>query len=605
MLQKNKYLEEEKLKNFEKNVYEKYINVLVYIIFFIAILSLIPANIEDYDIFFHLKYGEMFLKNLTINIDHNIFSWTNSNPNWVYINWLSSIILYLFNLIYPLYGLFVFQTVIIVLVVTFFYKYLNNSKINIKVFLLILLLIFIVMGPSLARIKPESFSILFFTVTVYFYFKGKLSNKFYQKYFPIIILTWVNMHGGFLVGLIFINLVLSYDCIVSYDLKDKNKLNFFKKNIVILLLTNLMSLLNPKGYFYHKNIFLTFFDKTTSVQFKVIDGYNNLFSKLISSPVKEYILFYSTWTSTLLLISIVILLIKYFRQNKFETFFIFGLNIIFYLFSFLYMRNIFYYPVIWFFSFFYIYEKYKINFFHNLNKRSLNVILLLISFVLILKFMIFKSYGVWFGFGIKNLIPYNEIKVLNKIKCSKNIFNDYNIGSYLIYSSFPNHKVFIDSRFGPYKGVVYSDYLSVAAIDNENFTVKFFNKYKFDTAIIKLSEKKLINKFKYNKNWQLFYFDKQAVIYLKKDILEKNYEISKNLNLNSKKFENIKNPITLINIFNFIISYNIEYAKMIKDYYELNIPDYYFFKNKIITQMNDILEQNKVGTKKKGKNEEK
>ncbi|MDD5672474.1 MAG: hypothetical protein PHN49_12645, partial [Candidatus Omnitrophica bacterium] len=55
--------------------------LLVCVICYHTVLS------DDNDIWYHLKYGQLFFENRTWNIDQTQFSWTTFDPSWKYVNW--------------------------------------------------------------------------------------------------------------------------------------------------------------------------------------------------------------------------------------------------------------------------------------------------------------------------------------------------------------------------------------------------------------------------------------------------------------------------------------------------------------------------------------
>ena len=94
------------------------------LIIFTAIIY--KTRADDFDIWFHLKYGEYFVNNLTWIIDPSIFSWTQSDKNWKYVTWIGSSILYLFYKLAKFPGLVALQWSIFLSIVGLYYAYIRK-----------------------------------------------------------------------------------------------------------------------------------------------------------------------------------------------------------------------------------------------------------------------------------------------------------------------------------------------------------------------------------------------------------------------------------------------------------------------------------------------
>src|SRR4030042_6347237 len=152
-------------------------------------------DIGDYDIWFHLKYGEHYVKNLTWDIDHSVFSWTPTDTNWKYVTWIGSSILYIAYQIASVPGLYIIQWIIFFSTFGIYYYYTKSTGDGFDINNITgLMLVAAALAPTLCIIKPELFTFLFFTISVfiYFYSKSTLKNLFFL--YPLLFLIWVNTH---------------------------------------------------------------------------------------------------------------------------------------------------------------------------------------------------------------------------------------------------------------------------------------------------------------------------------------------------------------------------------------------------------------------------
>lgn len=126
----------------------------------------------------------------------------------------------------------------------------------------------------------------------------------------------------------------------------------------------------------------------------------------------------------------------------------------------------------------------------------------ILSFVFVVVFSI-NSYKLF----PKNYSFYLEKKDIDYIKHldSKKLFNNYNYGGDLIYNDIP---VFVDGRADLYSKDVFEDYLSIANIDGDYYSIMC--KYNFDYYLVERNS---------NIDFYLRYSgDKYNLLYANKDV---------------------------------------------------------------------------------------
>ncbi|MCI0468642.1 MAG: hypothetical protein L0Y62_01075, partial [Nitrospirae bacterium] len=225
----------------------------VIIAVFLALLAVIfiryAEPLRDPDLWWHIELGEYMVKNLTLKPDHSIYSWTIADPNWIYNAWLSEVILYgsyaiggvamLHALNYILLGC-------ILVIFLHFNRILKEplSQINI----LSMLLIFTALHLNATLLKPETFSYLLTALTVYIYFYSIVRQKDLFWLFPVVMLIWVNTHGGFIFGLVFISTAFAGE-VINYLIK---RSDFSKERLWHFFMSVLLSfavlVITPYGY---------------------------------------------------------------------------------------------------------------------------------------------------------------------------------------------------------------------------------------------------------------------------------------------------------------------------------------------------------------------
>ena len=92
---------------------KKTVRWISFFLLIITVLAYYPNHGGDYDIWWHLKYGEHYVDNVTWNIDHTDYSWTPADGEWKYVTWIGSSFLFLIYRAAAFPGLHVLQLVIL------------------------------------------------------------------------------------------------------------------------------------------------------------------------------------------------------------------------------------------------------------------------------------------------------------------------------------------------------------------------------------------------------------------------------------------------------------------------------------------------------------
>ena len=145
----------------------------------------------------------------------SVFSWTPIDPTWIYNTCLGSIAVYLFYNFMGGFGLWLFQWLIFLGVFLSFYLFLRLLRLRLDVTgVTLIAAIGIACSIACRFYKPELFSTLLFSETVFIFFCVKITRRKFLFYlYPLIFALWVNLHGAFVVGLIFLALAFAGELI--------------------------------------------------------------------------------------------------------------------------------------------------------------------------------------------------------------------------------------------------------------------------------------------------------------------------------------------------------------------------------------------------------
>jgi len=479
------------------------------IFFLCAFLRLtLPGDswlLSDADTGYHIRAGEYILTNFTVP-KRDIFSFISPPLPWIAHEWLSEVIMALVHRFSGLTGIVIFFSFLIGLTYFLLFRFAHSLDCNFLITALIALLATVSSSIHwLAR--PHIFSLL---LTVVWYwildnYQYKAKDSLYLL--PFLMLLWVNLHGGFIIGFLLLGIYFAGN-VASLMFAGEHESRIAKirceKIAFFTLLSLLASLINPRGY-----LLLLF-------PFSLVS------SKFITDTVVEHLSpnFHQPLPyKYLLLLTIGIFSASRKRLNASE----FVLVLLFTYMSLYSSRHIPLFAII----ITPILLRHLQSMFPKLDNRlarfflvrSKNLELInasakghlwpLISVVGICA-LAFNS-KIEFKFD-ESRMPVAAVEFLKKEKLSGNIFNDDEFGDYLIYAAWPEYKVFIDGREDVYGEIWVRQYLRVANIqpgwnkvlDKNDIT------WVFSSAGSPLSTILLENQ-----EWGLIYADHVSHIYAK------------------------------------------------------------------------------------------
>ena len=585
------------LKERLQNISNKKSTLLIsFIILVLAILFYYPSRTEDYDIWYHLKFGEHFVKNLTFKLDHSIFSWTPADPNWRYGIWLGSSILYIAYKLFSAPGLYIVQWLIFLSIVFLYFRFMKAIGDSFHMnHILTLMIVFIALNLTAIYIKPELFTTLFFTVAVFIYFYTKFTSRNLFFIYPILLFIWVNTHPGYLIGLIFISIVFVSEAFNYFILK-KNQLpgRLLKHLFVSVIISYIAVIFNPYGIDYHIGIMKSYFteqymDYATRV-YAWIDIWRYLFPKNEFS----FRFFNTGWALIIMVSSFFVLSIYLYVKKKFFDITLLLLNGVFFYLGMKNARVTLFLPLIWMFSMLYILKKTGIL---EIKKKIAPVALVFFLSIAVYTTdltIINLEDRSWFGSNLVKYAPVKEVEFVKKYKLPGPIFNDYLIGGYLIWAMYPDYKVFIDPRYGPHWKEVGPDYFELLKNMNAENLKKFTAKYPFKIALLHMRERNLIFLFLSLPDWRLLYFDKTAVVIIHKSVIPTLSQETLSTDMSTQRFRDVTNPYILDNLFNFYLQIGPVYAREIMEIFKQNVSVFFGYKEIKLQEMQNLINQREL-----------
>lgn len=212
-------------------------------IFYLSLFSLIymvtfSENLPDYDLWARLAVGSIFFHTGEV-LKHDIFSYLPTKVIWVDHEWGSGVVFYFLTRYFGEWGIFALKAFIIFAI---FLLIIRISKLQTShtpgIFYFIFLCFALLPGIA-SLIRCQIFTYLFFTLWLYLLERIRRGDNKLIWIFPVSMLLWANLHGGFLAG---IGLIIIYA--IGELLNKQKTIKYFGMLVLVIPVT----LINPYGF---------------------------------------------------------------------------------------------------------------------------------------------------------------------------------------------------------------------------------------------------------------------------------------------------------------------------------------------------------------------
>jgi hypothetical protein len=559
-----------------------------------ALIISTPMVAADYDMWWHIKYGEIFVLNQTWFIDHSQFSWVPASADWPYVTWIGSSLIYGLFKIVSLQGMYILPLVGLLTVGALYFLHLKRQKVPVDE--LAIATFFFTMIVSFSQlVRPTIFSNIFFALCLLIYFSSRYSpsSKTYYRFLPFIFLLWVNTHGSFLMGLAFLTLACCLDAASNFLSKQHSNAEDRSKTrslAIALLFSYGVLIINPYGFRYLFAIVdHLLFASHLEGQSGLITEYMSLWSRL--DPTKITLRpMQAGYTSIAMMASLLLFSAYSYSKTKVIPVTILGLNILFFLSGMAVSRALVFFCLVWLFSFAQlislskdIIPRRKVN----VSAAALTILFSLNAFYLMFSYSPMLS---WFGPALYAEYPIKEVEFLLEHKLPAPLLNDYLSGGYLIWAAYPKYKVFIDSRGGPYLGSTYMDSFAIEKAKTPDDLRPLLNKYPAKTIFMNWGQMNVIDALLRMPEWKLVYFDKAAAIFVHESESALIRNLLTSTDMGPGRFSMVENPDKLISLFHMYSNLKSPAAMAkIEEIYARNVRSTYLMKRNDIKSMESII----------------
>ena len=181
---------------------------MAFLIVFIACFSGSGSFLlSDGDTGYHIRAGEIILKDLAVP-RHDPFSFITPTLPWTAHEWLSEVVMAIVHNALGLPGIVFLFALLLSTTYLLLFRWIRSSKRNILVDLMILVLV--LLSSRIHWIaRPHVFSLLLIVLLYQILILHQEDRGNYLYMIPPLMLLWVNLHGGFIVGFLFMGIFLS------------------------------------------------------------------------------------------------------------------------------------------------------------------------------------------------------------------------------------------------------------------------------------------------------------------------------------------------------------------------------------------------------------
>jgi hypothetical protein len=482
-------------------------NMIFVGLLFVLIFNSGQGLLGDGDTGYHIRTGEVILQTWRVP-NHDTYSLHVPALKWTAHEWMAEIIMAAIYKIAGLTGIVVFFAFLLAATHWLLYYTLRKKSQDILLCTFIAVLA-TATSSSHWLARPHAFSLLL-TVTWYHLLdRFQYKNERTLLYLPLVMLPWVNLHGGYFFGLILLAIYLAGNvvCSISGRPEQLQRHRSKVKSLVLVLIATLgICTINPSGF-----EILWFPIRVTSDHFMV-----DRVAEYLSPNFHDFLPF-----KFMLLAAIGIIALSRAPLNLIEVVL---LTLVTYM-ALYSVRHVSLFAIVvapmLLKTGASIIDTLPQSFSQLYRDRNRNLTAVDIK----LQGYLWPTVGALFVLGLVGTgairyqfddkrFPVAAVEFLKKEIVSGNMFNNDEFGDYIIFSAWPTYRVFMDGRSDMYGEKLGSPYLKIANVQpgwkdilsKYNISWIIFDTYSALTAALRDQ-----------KDWQPIYSDQVATIFVKKD----------------------------------------------------------------------------------------
>jgi hypothetical protein len=481
-------------------------NIVFVSLLFVLGLTAAEGLLGDGDTGYHIRTGEIILKTWQVpTLDP--YSLHYPPLKWTAHEWLSEVIMAACFKVFGLTGVVLFFAFLLALTHWFLYQSLRQRSND--VFLCLIVTLIATVSSSIHWLaRPHVFSLLFVVIWCHLLDQFQRKNETRLTCLPFLMLLWVNLHGGFFMGLILLAIYLGgnvFYALTSRGVKAQEHIRKIRTLSLVLGAALVACLMNPYGI-----EILWFPIRITSDRF-IVDRVIEFLSPNFHEPLPfKYMLLATIGSLALsrsaldLIETTLVLLLSYMALYSARHVSLFAIIV-----APILLKNLEG-----------ILNQVEARFLRAYRKRTENLRSVdssvrgyfwpVAGMSLIL--CLWVAGAMDYRFSDKKF-PVAAVEFLKKERITGNMFNNDEFGDYMIFAAWPTYRVFMDGRSDMYGEKFGSAYLRAAnAMPGWKDVFEGYN----ITWVLFDTESPLSAALQEQRDWQAIYSDRVATIFLKK-----------------------------------------------------------------------------------------
>lgn len=492
-------------------IYSRTIKALIITVLLISLVIVMSAPLWDIDIWWHLSQGKLIFQQKGF-IDADPFSLNGesaSGTREILLNgyWISDVILYLIFSVFDGYGLILIRILLYIIILVIIYCLCTFMKVDF-LYTSLLLTTSILISSNYTGVRTQIVSFLFSVLLIFLLEKIQVhinNNKLpliYVIILPITMISWANMHPGFMIGTVIIILYSASELITCLRRNKKIEKIYYLYGLLMMLV-----------------IFSTLINPNTYMPYVELISYEG---NVLQSKTSEYlspITLFSKGTNYLIpywgyLLVCIVTIIKLNKQLKLRHFILMVFMIAISLRAFRYIPFLIFTtgPIL----------AYYLNILMRDYIPNKGRVILTVALAIGILVPVSAQRYATFQRSMQSPIdesryPVKMAEYILSNSLPSNIFNHFNWGGYLMWRLYPKYKVFVDGRALNYETMY--DYFNV--LWNKELAEPLLRKHNIKTVVVPYSNPFTKEVYSLPKvllkspNWKLVFMNKNGMIFVK------------------------------------------------------------------------------------------
>lgn len=228
---------------------EHLLKIAVFLLFCLFALNYLSIPLFDIDFWWHIATGRYIVENKTLP-DHDPFSYTTgllTDDRKIVLNgnWLSEVVFYFLYSLWGEKGVIMLRVFLMILFVFFIYRNMRQQGAEKLPAIMILYVVFSVVRFFSGE-RPQLFTFTAFAFSHYALENYKLNRSLQVFLLPVVVLFLANMHPGYIICLLLIGTYTVGEIIESLIRKKIDK-PYLLKLFAVFVMSVIFSMLNPNG----------------------------------------------------------------------------------------------------------------------------------------------------------------------------------------------------------------------------------------------------------------------------------------------------------------------------------------------------------------------